>query len=107
MDTNDLRTKINEIKEILLKLESLFDVKKYYAELNEISDIALDTKVALGEIGHNDITLRLERLRETLEKEYLPFYRIYLLSTHANNIVDEMNENNYNEKACNQFHFRS
>lgn len=97
MDTNDLRTKINEIKEILIKLESLFDVKKYYAELNEISDIALDTKVALGEIGHNDIALRLDRLRETLEKEYLPFYRIYLLSTHANNIVDEMDENNYNE----------
>lgn len=97
MNANDLKTKIVELKQILSNLHSIFDISKYQIEYDKIKDTIYDTKKKLDSNEYASAYKRLEEIKKTLEKEYLPFYKVHLLSSYINSKILKMNENNYDD----------
>jgi len=120
-DYKEYDAKVNNLINIFTKVRRILDISKYRYELDKIQQEANAEHISFEDISYNIYNERLDILLNTVEKEVLPLYELYLLSSKIdiqisnvmnediNNIIENTKElinslnsiNTYNNKDAN------
>lgn len=95
-------SKVAKIKEIFGQLENIFSIDEYKKRLLEITNFI--EKLDNGKIEQKlsnrklkELINKLDSIIRDINNEYSLAYKAYLLTNELNNVVDTMNEYNYQE----------
>lgn len=86
-------SKIKNLVNIFTKVRKVLDISKYKNELQQIQEEANAEQISFEEISYDIYNEKLDNLISIVEKELLPYYELYLLSSkidfQISNIIDE------------------
>jgi hypothetical protein len=93
--------RLNVLKKTIEKLENIFNVASYKHEIElieqEVREID-NSKIEQENIDYTPYTDKLFRLTQSVNKEYISYYELYLLTLQIESLNNKIDENNYEEE---------
>ena len=96
----EFEANVISLKKIFEKLDGIFNIEYYKGLLSDVEKEVANienSKVALEEIDYTEFAKKLNKITRDIDIEYLPYYEVYLYTTYLNELVNTMNETNYDQ----------
>lgn len=97
---SEYQSRVIKLNNMFSKIGQLLNVSYYKNKFIEIQDKVKElenAKIEQDNVDYKDFYYELGELISGLNNNYMPFYEIHLLTNRIENIVDSLNEDNYNE----------
>lgn len=101
----EFESKYRNLKKIFEKIDNYFDLDAYKIKFKEIEkklEEINNGKNTQEDLNYGSYTKTINKITEEINKEYMPYYEIHLLSIHIEELINGIDETNYNDlkKVC-------